>query len=123
VTKFIASEVAYRDQLITQMQNLVPKNPVLRSLSLGGLLLGGFSLASEVATENIDRRKVVVGAVAMGFATMPVAYRAAQALSRAALSDDRYVGPKWPVLLALGRSNVTLKQLRALIARFKENLQ
>jgi hypothetical protein len=134
VTEFIASEVAYRDQLITRMEKgivdesilseLVPKNPVLRTFSLGALLLGGYSLASEAVKETIDRRSVIVGAVVMGFgAVAPVAYRAAQELSVLPLSEDRYVGPSWPVLLALGRSSATLNALRALIADFKKHLQ
>lgn len=126
VNEFIASEVEFRDQLITRMEQGIVDPAIWSDLLTPNLYVTGTTMAGIGASVFLALIAPTMGAAAAGIAVAalpPVAwaaYRKAQASSVVSLSDDRYTGPKFPILLAPGVDRVTLNAIRNQIEDLKK---
>lgn len=137
VNEFIRSEMSYRHAVINQISkgivkdsvfaDLVHDNPIVQGISLASLIVGLGPIAIDIKKNStISRRAVVKGALgSLGLMVFgpaaTVAYRGAQKSSLADLRD-KYAGPKFPVMLALGRKSATLNEMIKLLDNLKQRL-
>ena len=104
------------------MRDIIGRNPRLTTVVVGGIAFAIWALINGVATATTMSellRESAVGGAGLAFSFAPPVYRKLQDSSVVPLRES-YTGPKWPVLLASGRSDVYMRPLETLIKRIRE---
>ena len=134
VNRFIATGPLSCDRLANEMRHglvssksvfddIFPRNSAVTAINLAGLGVGLKIALDEVKAKGpqLTRRAIAAGLAVAFCPKALVSYRLAQNADLLPLSDNRYLGPKWPVLLALGSHDATITQLREVIDKVESH--